>query len=248
MFSLRSASSKVAVLAAVSGLGLLAGSAQASTILSIEAPGVQASTVAGVTTETFESFPRFDTYTSLNSVIGTYSSPGLAVYGANQHGGAGGVGNYMAIGAESGQLTATLTFNESQAYFGMWWSAADSFNHLELLSGGNVVALFTPGATLAALALDPGYFGNPNTGENMLERYVYLNFVGTGGTTFDAVRFYNTSLAGGFETDNHSIRVAPLENIPGRVVGDVSTVPEPATLVLLGTGLLIAASRLRRRA
>src|SRR5438045_480853 len=80
---------------------LIAQTAQAQVVVTIENPGVQSSSVANITTETFDGFVP-GVSTSLVSAIGTYSSPGQAVLGANQYGGAGGAGNYFSVGAQSG--------------------------------------------------------------------------------------------------------------------------------------------------
>ena len=140
---------------------LVSGRAEAGYLLTVNNAGSQTSTVSGVTTESFDSIKTGE-YTSLNTAVGTLSSPGMAVVSANQYGGAGGSGNYFAIGAESGQNSATLTLNGPQAYFGFWWSAADALNQVEFLSGGQVVADFSPASLLGSTY--PGYAGNPNGG------------------------------------------------------------------------------------
>ena len=102
-----------------------------------------------------------------------------------------------------------------------------------------MLASFNPVTALGALT-DPGYFGNPNGGGNSGEKYVYLNFIGTDGTTFDRVVFSNISLASGFEADNFSIRQTPVIDPPGTPIdGGVTVVPEPATLATGGLALLV---------
>src|SRR5262249_29736735 len=102
--------------------------------------------------------------------------------------------------------------------------------------------------SLFASLTNPAYFGNPTPnflGQDPGEKFVYLNVIGTSGTTFDQVRFVN-SLNTGFEADNFSIRAAPLTSpFPGTPL----LVPEPATLLMAAIGLPVAASlwRCRRR-
>ena len=100
-------------------------SAHAGIVMTNEAPGAQTSTVAGVITETFNSFGTGQ-YSSLQTAVGSLSTSGsLAIVSADIYGGAGGTGNYFALGAQSGSaLPVTLTFKGSESYFGLWWSAA----------------------------------------------------------------------------------------------------------------------------
>jgi hypothetical protein len=230
----------------VVGLSTLGGGrAEAGLILTANAAGSEASTVSGVTTENFDSL-KAGRYTSLTTAVGTLSSPGLEVVSANQYGGAGGGGNYFAIGAESGQTSATLTLNGPQAYFGFWWSAADPMNQVELLSGGKVVASFDPASALGALG--SAYYGN-SSGCDSGEKFAYLNFIGTGGTTFDQVEFLNSNTSTGFESDNWSVRSTPLNpnSYPGANLGNFPSVPEPSSLVLTASGVLAVVGFARRR-
>ena len=187
-------------------------------IFTIEDPGVQQSSVPGAVTETFDDF-------DLLSAIGTYS--GGSVELADQYGGAGGSPYFFQPAGSS----ASLTFNSPQTYFGVWWSAGD---------GGNVLNFYDPLDVLIgsytvfdiSAGLSPGYFGNPNTGENVGEPYVYLNFTGVDGTLIQRVVFDNPG-GGGFETDNHSIFDQPIDP-PGNAL------PEGGgTALLLISGLAI---------
>jgi hypothetical protein len=221
--------------------------AQASILVTAEAPGVQASMVPDVATENFDSFAP-GRYTTLMTDVGTYSSS-VAVVAAGVFGGAGGNGRYMGVGSHSGTAEGSLVFQGgAQAYFGFWWSAADSSNFIDFYLGSTLLGSFEPGSALAALT-DPAYFGNPNGGGNSIEKYAYINFVGTGGTTFDRVVF-RSSIARGFESDNHSILATqiPVNAIPGDEIGEIPTVqvPEPSSFLMWIMGIVgIHANRRR---
>ena len=215
---------------------------RADLIVSIDAPGVQASTVtgAGVKTETFNGF-NTGTYSSLNTAVGTVSSANgkIAVLGADIYGGAGGTSNYLALGAQSGSASpATLvTLGGAQGYFGFWWSAADVNNQLSFYSGNQLIASFNTAFVLSAINKLPNaskYFGNPNNGGDPSEPFAYMNFTGTSGTTITSVVFANSSSTGtGFESDNWTISPTAPAIIPGTIIpGAITAVPEPATIQL----------------
>jgi hypothetical protein len=219
--------------------------AEAGLVVSVDAPGVQASTVAGVTTETFNEFSPGN-YSSLSSVLGTLSSVGggqFTINPADQYGGAGGTGNYLAIGAQSNSTAPVmLTLNGPQAYFGIWVSAADQFNQISFYSGNQLVAAYDAPAGLADIAKLPDasqYFGNPNSGWDASEPFGYLNFSGTNGTTFTSVVLANSgTTATGFESDNLSISGVAPTSIPGTILG--TAVPEPPTVVLAGMACVLS--------
>jgi hypothetical protein len=231
--------------------GLPSVAAKADVLLSAEAPGIQASQVAGVTTETFDSIP-LNSYTTLSSSVGTFTapSPGLQVYAANMFGGAGGTGNFMVVGEEGTQANAAeadLSFGSPQSYLGLWLSALDSTNIIQLYSNNVLVASYNAPAVVAQLS-NPLYKGNPTgpfLGQNPTEPYAYINFVGTNGTTFDQVRFIDHSTFAGLEIDNISLRTTPLSApFPGTVISGGTTqgsAPEPgslASLAVIGISLL----------
>jgi hypothetical protein len=225
--------------------------AEAGLIVSVDAPGVQASTVPGVATETFNEFSP-GTYSSLSAAIGTLTSDGggqFAIQSADQYGGAGGMGNYIAIGAQAGSpAPVLLTLNGPQAYFGIWVSAADQFNQISFYSGSQLVAAYNAPAGLTAIAALPDasqYFGNPNNGEDPREPFGYLNFIGSAGTTFTSVVLANTgTTATGFESDNWSVSGIAPSSIPGVVI---SGVPEPSSMILAGVACVIGGLSYVRR-
>ena len=207
--------------------------ASADLVLTANSAGSQQSTVAGVTTQNFDSFATGH-YLSLNIGIGTLTSDNMAIVAANQYGGAGSTGNYFSIGAQSGGTTATLNLNSPQAYFGIWWSAADALNKISFLSGGQTVASFNSAAALGSL--DSSYKGNPNnTSQDAGEKFAYLNFIGTNGTTFDQIVFSNLNTSTGFESDNWSVTPDSVPDpYPGNGINGI--VPEPGSLALMTIG------------
>lgn len=205
-------------------------SAFAGISVTIEASGVQSSQQANIITETFDApLPTGVLASPLVSSIGTYTaSPGSSIIlAADQHGGANGT-QYISVGAQAGSGgTLTLALNGPADYFGMWWSAIDGQNQLDLYSGATLVGHFD---STNLPAFSGAYFGNPNNGLNTGEPYAYVNFSGTAGTTFDRIVFTNPSSTG-FESDNHSIH----------------GVPEPSALLMGGAASVFGLVALRRR-
>ncbi len=231
--SLKSLATSTAIVLLATQIGA---PARAGVVQTVDAPGVQASQVPGVVTETFNSFSTGE-YSSLSTALGTLTTSGqFAIVAADQYGGAGGTGNYFALGAQSGSSEpVTLTFNGPQSYFGMWWSAADVYNNVQLYSGDSLLATYTTATIFDGLP--SSYYGNPNSGADQGEPFAYVNFNGTSGTTFTSVVISNSgTTATGFESDNFSI----------------NGVPEPSSLVLAGSaaaiGGLVVLQRRRRRA
>ncbi len=217
---------------------------QAQVVVTIDGPGVQSSTVSGITTETFDGFtPGF--YTTLNTAVGTYSGSGFEVAPANVFGGAGGTGNYFAVGAESGTSSETLTLPSDQGYFGFWFSAGDSANEIQLYENSTLEYTLDTAGLINFINKQSdvsAYYGNPNNGGDGGEPFAYVNFFGTHGTVFNTIVFSNASLGSGFESDNHSIALsAPVSGIP------ISSVPEPGCVALLASVGLTGAALLRRR-
>lgn len=200
--------------------------ADAGLVFTIENPGVQQTTVPGAITE------NFDDFDITSSPVGVYT--GGAIVNADVFGGANGSPYYIQLF----QGAATLTFAGPQTYFGVWWSAGDAGNILEFYDPSSaLIASYNVGSIIPSLS--PEYYGNPNSGGNEVEPYVYLNFTTTGATRLGSVIFRNT-LGTGFETDNHSIFDQPIDP-PG------NPLPEGgATLILLGGGAGLL-SILRRR-
>ena len=230
---------------AVVVLGVVeSGPVEAGIVLTANVAGSQSSLVAKVTTENFDSF-KTGIKTSLTTAVGSISSPGLAIDAADQYGGAGGTGNFIVVGAQSGQTSMTLTLNGAQAYFGFWWSAADSLNKIQFYSSDQLIGTFD--SAMASGALGSGYLGNPNNGQDSSEKFAYLNFFGSNGTTFDKIVFSNASTGTGFESDNWSVlATAVTPQYPGNPISGFTAVPEPSSMILCLSGL-VAIVGVRRR-
>lgn len=217
---------------------LLSASAQAGLIFTIENPGVQATTVAGASTETFDSAPLgvIGSYAS-SAIGGTYS--GGQVITHNLYGGAGAVGQYDVVGL--GNTTSqTLQFASPKTYMGLWWSAGDAANKLEFYDPANVLlGSYVIGDIIPNLSA--AYLGNPVTGENPGEYYAYLNFTTTAGSQIDHVVFGNVT-ASGFESDNHSVYDKPITP-PGHAVPDAGS-----TMAMLGGAIALLQSVRRKTA
>lgn len=218
---------------------LTAGAAQAATVVTLEAPGVQAATPANfggtsVAVETFDGFTQGDFTTSTNSVLGSYS--GGRIDAANAFGGANGSQYLFSFTGGS-----TLSLTTPARYFGLWWSAGSVGNQIQLLSGSTVVFSADTDDVLDYVNSAPGgsaYLGNPNgSSQNTSQPYVFLNIFAD--TTFDTVVLSGSN----FESDNHTV-AETFTNVSGT---QINVIPVPATLPLLVAGLAGFGALTRRR-
>lgn len=241
------------VVLVVLALGCVPGAARADIVVTLEAPGVQASTVSGVSTETFNGFP-LGLFATLVSPVGTFTAgpPGMGITPPGPFGGAFQT-QYLLAGAGAAPVI-TLDLAGAQAYVGFYLPALDFTDTIRLFSGGTLLASFnlstlSPFFQTTGGPFGMGHFGNPNTGQNPTEPYAYLNFFGTAGTTFDRIVFDNGGPVGGLEVDNVSVRATPVAPpFPGTLVATIVVIPEPGSVVLLSLGgAVVLASGWRRR-
>ena len=247
----------------------LSANAFANTIVAyVEAPGFQASSLSGITTTDFNSLSTGNYSTPLTTAIGVYqasSSDQFRVIGADNYGGAGGIGNYFAIGSESGFTgPLVLDLNSDANYFGFWWSAGDANNTISFLENGVLYATFDTADIVGLLPNSPSgtvtaingstyntqnYYGNPNNlAQDTQEPFAYVDVIANG-LTFNQISFSNANLFSGFESDNHSVAVGITDPPTGDVIVEsvpltaAAQTPEPGTAFLLvaalgGLGLL----------
>jgi len=165
------------------------------------------------------------------------------IINAGPYGGVAG-SDYAVAGLTSTDRDYSVTIESEGGvnYFGYWLSALDGGNTVTFYSGLTPVFTFSPGDVLDLLAGKPGYWGNPFTGQNTGEPYVFLNFFYETGT-FDKIVFSQAPGTAGYESDNHTVG---FYNATGGT--PVIDTPEPAMLGLFGLGIVgIAAGRRRKR-
>lgn len=244
---------KLGRLFVAASLAALSTPASAGFMVTYEAPGATRSSAGfdyfGV--ETFNdrlgqsdftsNFTHGDTTISL-----TYSN--VTIRSGDRYGGDYEGGNpspYAVVGLNSNDRAYSIDIATNAGtginYFGYWLTALDANNFVSFWSNGEKVFEFEPGDVLALLGGQSGYWGNPFTGQNGGEPYVFLNFFYETGT-FDRVVFSQGPGTAGYESDNHTLGF--YNNTSGT---PVNPVPEPAAIGLLGAGLLGLAAIRRRR-
>ena len=119
-----------------------------------------------------------------------------------------------------GSFTIDIT-GSTNNYFGLYWGSIDTYNYITFYDNG-VKGITISGADVTSL---------PTGDWNADYSNHYVNFYGL--PNFDEVVLWTTNIA--FEVDNVAFGVA-------------DPVPEPATMMLLGLGLVgIGGTRLRRK-
>lgn len=214
----------------------LAPCAFSSAVVSYEAPGVENTSVAGVS---IYSFNNLSPNRAIRPATAFATFNQLYVIGANEYGGASG-SSYGVVGTPTGSAnleTSLVQFTRPISYLGFWWSAADPNNAFTLYSGQHTVLTMTDQTLIHALGscrVPNAYCGNPNDGEDPGELFAYVNIWGTDGTTFSAAKFHQMNESGGFEFDNLAYQDDPS--------GDSPSIPEPGTSLLASLGLIALAT------
>lgn len=235
------------------GFSLIASSsAHAGIIETFEAPGVTQSSVSNTEVVNFNNLPTgymsSDSFQFSNLTV-TYSGD-FFIKAANQYGGAPDPSNPSTgtnyLGVASGQ-SVTMNLSTAQAYFGLWFSAADQFNNVSFYRGDTLLASVA-GTGPVLSSLPSTYNGNPTAafhGQDAGEKFVFINFSAqTADDMFDKIILSNGSGGTIFESDNHTFSAALQNPPPG-----MSHVPEPPSFALIGMGGIIVAihSYIRRR-
>jgi hypothetical protein len=148
---------------------------------------------------------------------------GIATYQANIFavgvGGGGDLPDDTTRGARALEGTnMTVDFSTPINYFGFYFGSPDPNNSVQIFNGATSILTLT-GAQLIGMGVPGGTGG-----------FAYVNFTAQGSEQFTRIVFSTPNFP--FETDNHAFRA----------------VPEPATLLLLGTaGATWLTKRARRK-
>ena len=247
---------RMARFAAIGLSFLVARSAQAGLIQTVEAPGVQTSSASNTTTIDFNNIDpgyRENLTIDVSKSLTADLSGKFFIKSADKYGGAvdpsnkNHSSNYFSV--PSGDVTMKLS--ESQAYFGLWISAADKFNQIAFFNGDKQVGALTgTGDFLSALPKE--YLGNPTPDflgkdgpddVSTPEKFVFVNFYAeTKDDEFNRIVLSNAPDGGtSFESDNFTFSTE---------LQYPSSVPEPSSFALLGLGglgLAISAYRRQRK-
>ena len=235
-----------AFLATVASL-LVGGAANAQTLgMFLSPPGEQNTTRPGATVEDFSGATGAIGATGLFTV-GAWSGAtgGVTRNAADQFGGAGGAGQYLAL-SSGNQVTITLA--TGRKYVGFWWSAGNAGNAIEFYDDAdNLLASFTTnslttllsgGGNITAIDGSPyaksAYFGNPNppSGRNAAQPYGYINLLLQGASVNFRKIIIRHAGGGAFELDN--LAVVDAATAPGAWV-DLGTLPVTLPASAIGT-------------
>ncbi|AGF78721.1 PEP-CTERM putative exosortase interaction domain-containing protein [Desulfocapsa sulfexigens DSM 10523] len=155
---------------------------------------------------------------SANVVNGSASGQYAAPFGTTSRD----QSNYLSVPNPSSSGSITAQLGATYDYFGLWWGSVDTYNTISFFNGSTLTQSFT-GSDIKNGNDEYGNQTAPSTN-------VYVNFLDL--ERFDSFVLTSTSLA--FEIDNIAVGNAP--------------VPEPATMLLFGTGLVgLSSLRFRKK-
>ena len=145
---------------------------------------------------------------------------------------AGVIRNYLAVSGMSADGSVSLAFSVPENYFGLFWGSIDPYNSIKFLNDGKMVSGYSGDmiANIVGLSSD----GSQNSASS--NRYV--NFY-TGDSFFDQVILSTTNF--NFEVADIAFGDPPVS------VAAVTAVPEPSSLILLGSVLPLMAVLRRKR-
>jgi hypothetical protein len=175
----------------------------------------QFSSVAGATTVDFNALSLGDQ--NFVSGIATYQAN---IFSVPVGGGADLLDDTTRAARAQGS-PLTIGFSQPIGYFGLYWGSPDPLDTIMFFSGATQVFAFS-GVQLGLLGVG---FGNNSA--------AYVNFSAGPGESYTRIELSDNVFP--FETDNHAF---------SELVA-VQAVPEPASLLLLGAGLLVVARQLR---
>lgn len=209
-------------------IAVLAVALNATTItVSVTTSGGMTSSVAGVTTNTFNG-------ASLNMPYSPYTENGTTYTGdfgfyqgsldGYHRAPTGDPTTYISVPSDNAGSAASFSitgFGAGTNYFGLYWGSLDAYNWISFSNATSTVTLSgTDISNLTGIPFDCPPCGQPAA-------TTYFNFYTSEAFTKVTLGSSNRAL----ETDNHSF----------------ATVPEPSSLGLLGSGVLMLVARMRRK-
>ena len=220
--------------------------------VTIEAPGVQSTQLPNTDQYyviDFEDQSGTNTFTKTNSNT-TYSySHDLQVKDANEWGGAN-VSKYITQSESDLEVfnqTFTISVNESQKYFGFWWSAGDAYNVITFKNKGMEVASFRTENLVdfidnSGVVSTEDYLGNPNPAYESLENghktepFSFVNVFFNDDSVYDEIVITSEQDDAAFESDNHTFSAVP-QVIRGEVIPNNAPVAsdDTATTMILSS-------------
>ncbi len=220
--------------------------------VTIEAPGVQSTQLPNAYEYyviDFEDQSGTNTFTKTNGNT-TYSySNDLQVKNADEWGGAN-VSKYITQSESSVEVfnrTFTINVNESQKYFGFWWSAGDPYNVITFKNNGMEVASLRTENLVnfidsSGVVSTQDYLGNPNPAyaslenEHKTEPFSFVNVFFNNDLVYDEIVITSEKDNSAFESDNHTFSAVP-QVIRGEVISNNAPVAndDTARTTILGS-------------